>query len=148
MTDQQQVVIRYTKLEDTQAIVRLLHQWAAAYDEQSPITADYLSDYLAAPCTRVLVAECEGSVVGLLSYTVRPSLYHASPSCLIEEFVVDEAVRGKGIGSLLLKEIVRQTQAEGCAEISVSVMRENRKAIKLYRAHGFDGDALLLEMHF
>ncbi len=147
MIDTEQVVIRAAQLTDAPAIACLFRQWTAQFDEPSDSAGDYMLEYLASPCTRGLVADQTGRVVGLLSYTVRPSLYHASPVCLIEELVVDEGARDRGIGRLLMEALLRQARLEGYAEVSVAVMPDNLPALRLYRSAGLGGEALYLEMH-
>ena len=87
-------------------------------------------------------------VLGLVSFSFRPSLYHAADTCLVDELVVQPHARSKGIGALLLDEAIRLAGDHGCAEISLSVMASNAEALRFYRRHGFEDEALLLEHHF
>jgi ribosomal protein S18 acetylase RimI-like enzyme len=85
-------------------------------------------------------------VIGLLSYSVRPDLYHAGDCCLIEELVVRDGRRGQGAGSALIEELL--IRVKDCAEVGLGVMADNESAIRFYRKHGFGDEALLLERHF
>lgn len=116
--------------------------------ETSPITGEYVLEYLAFPGSHVLLAEEDGRVAGLLSYSVRPNLYHAANSALIEELVVRQSARGRGVGSALLSELLRRLPALGCAEVSVTTMPDNDGAIRFYRSHGLVDQAVFLEKHF
>jgi ribosomal protein S18 acetylase RimI-like enzyme len=95
-----------------------------------------------------LLADLNGKVVGLISYTLRPNLYHSALCGVIEELVVSEASRGQGIGHALIAEVITRLQALECAEISVSTLMENRDAQRFYRSHGLVDEAILLERHF
>jgi len=87
-------------------------------------------------------------VAGLLSYSVRPDLYHAGNSALIEELVVDEACRGEEIGSALMASFIEELKELDCREVCLAVMPDNEPAIRFYRSHGLVEEALFLERHF
>ncbi len=140
--------IREATFKDAPAIVALISEHAATSGEQSPITEAYVATYLSSPASRILLAEAPDRVVGLLSYSVRPDLYHAGPSCLLEELIVAEAVRGQGVGSALVAELFSRLTALACAEVCVAVMPTNQRAIKFYQAQGLIDEALFLEKHF
>jgi ribosomal protein S18 acetylase RimI-like enzyme len=132
---------------DEPAIVALIQELGAASDYESPIREEHAATYLASPGSGVLLAEEEGEALGLLSYSIRFDLFHAANSCLIDELVVREAHRGRGIGSALIGEIVRRAAAAGCVEVSVTTMPDNQAAQALYRSHGLVDEAVFLEMH-
>jgi ribosomal protein S18 acetylase RimI-like enzyme len=136
--------IRDAGPEDAAAIVRLI----AELGGQSPVTKEYVESYLSFPGSGVLLAEEGDQTIGLLSYSVRPNLYHAGDSCLIEELIVHEPARGRGVGSALMSELFRRLISTGCAEVSVSTMPGNQRAIKFYKYHGLIDEAILLEKHF
>jgi ribosomal protein S18 acetylase RimI-like enzyme len=142
------VRIREAGARDSTSIVHLVHQLAAAGGETSPLTAEYLKKYFAYPGSRVLLAEDGDDAVGLLSYSVRPDLYHAGDSAYIENLVVVKGRRGQGIGAALLKHALAELEAAGCAEVSIAVMPENIGAQRLYRSLGLTDEAVYLEKHF
>ena len=114
----------------------------------SSITPDYVEKFLSFPGNGVLVAIEEGPILGLLSYSLRPSLYHAGNACLIEDFVVRKGARGRGVGDALLSHLFDRLAMKHCVEVSVATMSENTGAIRFYKAHGLTDEALLLERHF
>lgn len=140
------ILIRAPQKKDIPAIVQLIAELASTAGETSPITPAYVSQYLASSSSWILLAEVEGDVVGLLSYSIRPDLYHAGNCCLVEELIVKAACRNQGIGTALMKELL--ARLAGCVEVSVGVMTENTEALKFYRRQGLDEEAVLLEKHF
>lgn len=142
------ITIREAELADAVDVVRLINELAAIDGERSPITETYVVTYLSSLTSKILLAERQSSVVGLLSYSLRPDLYHAALSCLIEELIVQEDVRGQGVGSALMTELLARLATIDCAEISVATMPDNTRAIKFYRAHGLAEECLFLERHF
>ena len=141
------VDIRPAFKTDASAIARLVGSLACGLGEQSPVDSDYVLNFMRTPGTGILVADLAGEVIGLISYTQRPSLYHAGDSCMIEELVVRDDLRSSGIGGILLEAIVTLAADKGCPEVSLSVMPFNTKAIEFYHKHGFVDEAVLLEKH-
>lgn len=143
------IMVRQADSRDTTAIVvQLINEMATLGNQQSPITEEYVNRYLASPVSKVLLAEKHGQIVGLLSYSIRPDLYHTANSCLIEELMVHEGSRGQGAGGALLEELFSRLEASRCAEVSLAVMPNNIQAIRFYRRHGLTEEALFLEKHF
>ncbi len=148
MDDQKKSIdIRPALKTDASAIVRLVGLLASDQGEQSPVDSDYVLTFMKTPGTGILIADLAGEVIGLISYTQRPGLYHAGDSCMIEELVVRDDLRSSGIGGMLLEAIVTLAAEKGCPEVSLSVMPFNTKAIEFYRRHGFVDEAILLEKH-
>ena len=132
---------------DVGIIVRLIRELATTYNEESPITKRYVAEYLGNPGTHVLLADQDGQTIGLLSYSVRPDLYHAGPTALIEELVVQASERGRGVGSALLGKLFRDLARLGVVEVSVTTMPDNQRAKRFYQAHGLVDEAVFLEKH-
>lgn len=140
--------VREAEPQDAPAVVALIRELAQTIGESSPITQEYVKDYLSFPGSSVLLAEEDGQAAGLLSYSVRPNLYHAAGSGLIEELAVRESARDRGVGSALMTELLRRLAAMGCAEVSVSTMPDNKGAKRFYQSHGLVDEAVFLEKHF
>jgi GNAT superfamily N-acetyltransferase len=132
---------------DAAPIVMLIRALARVMDVVSPVDEAYVREYVASPGSGILVADDAGQVVGLLSYSVRPSLVHAGRSCVIEELVVDQTTQRQGIGARLVEDLLRRAAGWGCIEVSVSTLAGQRGAIEFYKARGFSDDAVLLEKH-
>ncbi len=140
--------IRIATADDASMIVDLIHAHAAIDGEYTPLTAAYVGQYLASPSSKVLLAIEDGRAVGLLSCSTRPDLFHAGECCLVEELIVAEDQRGQGIGGRLLDTVLDEAQQRGCAEVALSVMPDNHRALEFYRRHGLVDEAVLLERHF
>lgn len=138
------VSIREANRTDAAEIARLIQH---SVDQGSPLTEDYVCEYLASPQSNILLAEKDEKVAGLLSYSTRPDLWHATLCCFIEEIAVEEAQRGKGIGTALIRYVKEKMKKAGCAEIVLIVDKENVAAQRLYKRLGIDEEALCLEKH-
>jgi ribosomal protein S18 acetylase RimI-like enzyme len=142
------ITVRDARAGDEETVADLIRVLAAAEDDTSPVTAAYVSAYLAHENLHALLAEVDGRAVGLLTYSFHPGLFHAGTSAMIDELVVRPEAQGSGVGDALLTEAVRRFEVAGCSEASVSTGMENARAQALYRKHGLSEEALLLEKHF
>jgi len=140
--------IRQAVPGDEKSVVRLIHELAETSGEDSPLIEDYIAAYWRSPGSRILLAEIDGQPAGLLSYSIRPDLYHAADSAYIENLVVSSGHRGAGIGSALLKAALAEIEAAGCAEVSIATLPENEGAQRLYKSLGLVDEAVYLEKHF
>jgi len=142
------VTIRHAGPGDEPAVVELIQELAVTFDLPTTVDEHYVRHFLASPVSDILLAIDDDATVGLLSYAMIPGLFHAADSGLIESLVIAEGRRGEGIGRLLLQAALRQLEAAGCAEISVSAAAANEAAQKLYFDAGLTEASVLLERHF
>ena len=141
------IVLREATSVDAPPVVTLITALARVMDVVTPVDEAYVRDYLASPGSGILVADEAGDVIGLLSYSIRPSLVHAGRSCVIEELVVDQTTQRQGVGARLVEDLLRRAAEWGCVEVSVTTLAGQRGAIEFYKARGFSEDAVLLEKH-
>lgn len=70
---------------------------------------------------------------------VRPLFEEGVPdSFYINTLAVDEAARGKGVGSLLLDFAVELARSSDCDSLTLHAWGDNEVALSLYRAYGFE----------
>jgi ribosomal protein S18 acetylase RimI-like enzyme len=86
--------------------------------------------------SKILVARLGRRVVGFIHLTIRQTLFHPKPSCLIEELIITKSHRGQGIGTLLVSEAIKKCQQMGCCETEVSTAATNMKARDFYKRCG------------
>jgi len=115
---------------------------------QSGVTVELLREYQARDDSGILVAELGGEVVGMLSFFVRPGLFHGGHWGYVDELIVTATAQGKGIGDALMSAVMSRFEAAGCVEAAVSTVFGNDRAAALYRKHGLVDEALQLEKHF
>lgn len=141
--------IRPAQPEDAPHAVRLMKQLEAfAHGQVGPGVEGRFKYMLTLTHFNVCIAEDEGQVIGLITASVRPMLWHAGPVALIDELIVDQTARGRGVGKALINTIVDWARKRGASEIEVSTEKDNGDAQAFYRRHGFDHESVLLEMEF
>ena len=98
-------------------------------------TADELDRIARSEATSLLVAYQSGAVVGMLTLVLFriPSGLRG----LIEDVVVDEAHRGKGIAAALTHEALARARAAGARTVDLTSRPSREAANRLYQKLGF-----------
>jgi ribosomal protein S18 acetylase RimI-like enzyme len=98
---------------------------------------EQLEEIVASPATRLLVARDEaGTIVGSLTLAV--FRIPTGVRAWIEDVVVDEAARGKGIGAALTREALRLASEAGARTVDLTSRPDREAANRLYQAVGFE----------
>ncbi len=128
--------VRLADQRDADALSRLMGE--LGYDASSELIQAKLHALGAHDADRVIVAESDGVVAGVVSCHVIP-LFHQT-GCLgrITSFVVGDGFRGAGVGRKLLEAAERFFQDSGCVRAEVSSGDQRLAAHEFYRACGFE----------
>ena len=86
--------------------------------------------------SRLLVAKIEGTIVGSLTLALFP--IPTGLRAWIEDVVVDEGVRGQGIGAALNQEALRIAQDQGARTVDLTSRPSREAANRLYQRLGFE----------
>jgi predicted N-acetyltransferase YhbS len=82
----------------------------------------------------VFVAEDNGDMLGLITLSYAEAIRCSGIYASIEEFVVIERARGKGVGGKLIEAAVAEATARGCDEMDVN--RPSDLGYPVYLRHG------------
>lgn len=132
-------VIRIAKKEDMPAVLSLIKELAVYEKEPDAveISTETLEKYGLGshPLFTCFVAQVEDTIVGIaLTYFVfstwRGRTLH------LEDLIVTETMRGKGVGMALYKRVMQYGKAEGVAQIKWMVLNWNTPAINFYESTG------------
>jgi ribosomal protein S18 acetylase RimI-like enzyme len=103
----------------------------------APATDENVQEILDSPATRLLVArDDDGAVVGSLTLVMFRIL--TGLGVWIEDVVVDEAARGRGIGEALLREAVELAARAGASRVNLTSTPDRVTANRLYQRLGFE----------
>lgn|SRR3989440_3327271 len=100
-----------------------------------PLTIDRLSKVIADPATTLLVARDDGRIVGVAAVLV-----YATPAFVkarIEDVVVDENSRGRGVGEALVRRCIEVARERGAEIVELQSARWREVANRLYPRLGF-----------
>lgn len=85
----------------------------------------------------VLLAGDPAEPAGFAYLTCRPSPYFDGPLMQLEELYVVPALRAQGVGTALMRDILRRAGELGCGEIHIGVDEVDVDARRFYERHGF-----------
>lgn len=138
--------IRPARLDDGAMIFALLGQLEQSYTPQrDEFDAAFESFLHGDPAATVLVAVDDAEVVrGYALVTITRLLYTNGSSAQLQELVVDDAVKGTGVGSALLEATERECQARGVAQLTVP----SRRAAGFYERLGYRSTVDFLKRTF
>ena len=83
-----------------------------------------------------IIAEDDGKIIGFGSISFFQSLIKKKTG-VIEDVVVDESCRGKGVGRKITQELIKRAQESGAKLITLTSNPARIPAHKLYESEGF-----------
>ena len=121
--------------EVIEAVGRLVPQLSRS----APVpTEGELSEIVASPATILIAARSDGPgglIAGLLTLAV--FRIPTGVRAWIEDVVVDESWRGRGVGGALTREALRRAAAAGARTVDLTSRPSREAANRLYRGLGF-----------
>ena len=137
--------IRKAISSDVKDIIRLLVELAVYEKEPDAVKVteeELIRDgFGSSPRYECLLAEFNSEVVGLAFFTPRYSTW-VGDTLHLEDLVVTEKMRGKGIGTLLYREFLMVAKDRGVKRVEWSVLDWNKTAIDFYKKSGAIVDGL------
>ncbi|MFC5437680.1 GNAT family N-acetyltransferase [Rhodanobacter umsongensis] len=79
-----------------------------------------------------LVAEHDGSLLGLAHFLYHRSTIQLGPNCYMQDLFTVEAARGLGIGRALINKVYEQAAQAGCGRVYWQTHETNTAAMQLY----------------
>lgn len=131
--------VRKANLEDMPRVLELIQE-LASFEKEPDAVAISVSDlekdgFSKDPKFQCFIAEVENCIEGMALVYTRYSTWKGNVLHL-EDLIVSERMRGKGIGTLLLDKVVRYGRQLGVKRISWEVLDWNEPAIKFYEEKG------------
>lgn len=132
------IEIRRAVKEDCPRLLELVNE-LAVYErapQEVTVTLKHFveSGFGPAPVWWAFVAEEEGVILGFALYYIRYSTWKGQRMYL-EDILVTEKARGKGIGKLLMDRLVVEAKEKGFSAIVWQVLEWNEPAINFYKKY-------------
>jgi len=149
-----QPTVRLACLEDAQHLRELYIELADDHADALPagagVTREVLAEIAAQPTRRLLVAEIEGAqIAGTADVVIVANLTHTGrPWAVVENVVVSNRHRRRGIGRALMQEAVRRAQMAGCYKVQLLSGKQRGGAHEFYRSLGFEAVAEGFKIYF
>ena len=128
--------IRTAEAEDFDAVLSLLHQlWPGKELNQDSLQGIF-NQGIENNDSVYLCAVTNGNVIGFCAMNIRDSFWQAGLLAYIEIVVVDNSVRGQGIGTRLMEEAIDIARERGCKKLELDSAFHREKAHGFYERNG------------
>ena len=132
------MLIRRAEKKDCPRLLELVRE-LALYEkapEQVTVTLDHFeeSGFGPNPVWWAFVAEEDGIILGFALYYIRYSTWKGQ-AMYLEDILVTEAARGKGIGKLLMEQLIVEAAERKLNRIIWQVLEWNEPAINFYKKY-------------
>ena len=131
-------MIREAYKADCPRMLELIHELALyekAPDEVSVTLEEFIdAGFGEKPVWKAFVAEIEGKVEGFALFYIRYSTWKGC-RLYLEDFIVTEKMRGKGIGKLLFERTIQEAKEKGYKGMVWQVLDWNEPALNFYRKY-------------
>jgi len=128
------MIVRDARPADVSAVRRLIGQLADAPDDAA-FRARF-ERVLATDDHRIIVAEVEGKVMGVLHMFERPAL-EKSCEAMVQALVVDSDARSSGVGEALMREAEAWAQQRKLSSVSLYSRVDRKRAHAFYERIGY-----------
>ncbi|MFT3995678.1 MAG: GNAT family N-acetyltransferase [Dysgonomonas sp.] len=115
------------------AFNRLMQQLSSNY---KPIAKEYLIDIINSSNIIIFVAKENETIIGSLSL-----VFYNIPTGMkawVEDVVIDQSVRGKGVGKALIEQAIVYAKQSGASKLDLTSSPERVAANKLYQKLNFE----------
>ena len=131
--------LRTARPEDMKQVMDLIRELADFEKQPDEVTIDaetlVKDGFGSDPAFHVIVAEAEDTLVGMALFYERYSTWKGR-ALHLEDLIVSEKLRGKGIGSALYAEVMKFAHEKGYKRVAWEVLDWNKGAIEFYEATG------------
>jgi len=130
--------LRVAKKEDCPRLLDLVHELAVfeKAPEEVTVTLDEFEEagFGSRPVWKAFVVEADDFIVGFAIYYVRYSTWKGC-RLYLEDLIVTESWRGKGIGKILFDRLIQEARELGFNGMTWQVLDWNEPAIKFYNKY-------------
>lgn len=135
--------IRECTIADLGAVIELLETLWPERDVATPEMRECFESGLRSSNQRYICAELDERVVGFCSVNIRNSLWQQGLIAHIDELVVHESHRRRGVGTALLRRAGEVAAEVGCKRLELDSAHHRAEAHAFYESLGFQNRALL-----
>lgn len=125
---------KYTP-ETADQIRKLLIQLSRSGKDRGEIPQEWFDELIASPYHDMLIAVEDDKIIGIATLSI-----HMGPiirkNVYLEDFVTDQTVRGKGIGSALWDAMLDWAKDKGCNNLEFTCGNGREASQQFYKNHG------------
>lgn len=125
---------KYTP-EAADQIRKLLIQLSRSGKDRGEIPQEWFDELITSPYHDMLIAVEDDKIIGIATLSI-----HMGPiirkNAYLEDFVTDQTVRGKGIGSALWDAMLDWAKEKGCNNLEFTCGNGREASQQFYKNHG------------
>jgi len=134
------VVVRLAAPADAAAIAQLYAQLVS--NPAVSVLPERIAQVAQDPNTALFVCECVGVVCGTALVSLCADvMFNTQPFAVVENVVIDESVRGQGVGTALFQHIESFCRDAECSKIMLLSSAGREDAHRFFERMGFVGSA-------
>ncbi len=140
------VNVRKARESDLEPLLALYEGLAGAKRSARPADADVsagvMRQVLEQPSRHLLVAEIDGELVGTADMVIVPNLtHHGRPWAIVENVVVAERHRRRGVAGALFAQLFELARSSACCKVQLVSGKQRGGAHAFYRGVGMQAVA-------
>ena len=130
-------IVRAARPEDADAVLELAKRFATSFTIAEQSFRVNFVELLSNASACIWVAELQGVIVGYILGFEHLTFFANGPVAWVEELMVDESHRRRGIGNALMEAVSTWSISRGCRMIALAT----RRAADFYTALGYEPSA-------
>lgn len=139
-----EINIRKGEKRDVPGVMELVKELAAfenaTHEVENSIQRMEAEGFGDSPAFEFFVAEHHGQIIGIALYFFSYSTWKGR-SCFLDDLIVTESFRGKGIGKKLFNKVAEVAKEQKCGKLHWQVLDWNAPAISYYKSLNAKFDA-------
>ena len=128
--------VRKVKLEDIDRVFELLNILYSGKIQYDGFKKRYIKKLGENKVFNIVAVE-NNQIIGVLTSELHEKLHRNNLELFIEDLIVDEKKRSKGIGTALLNEAIIFARKNHCEVVELTSYNDNDKAHEFYQKNGF-----------
>lgn len=130
-------IIRTAELKDIPAICHLICQLEETRFDYAAFESICKENFANEYCVYLVADAGINGVVGFCSCHIQNLLHHCGRVAEIQELIVAENYRGKGVGNFLVKEMSTRLLEKNCISFEVTAQNKRTETHQFYERLGF-----------
>ncbi|AIY41579.1 GCN5-related N-acetyltransferase [Collimonas arenae] len=136
----QRIEVRHARANDAGKIEALYRQLVP--DQDITVSGKRIKQIAGDPRAALLVCDIDGEVnATALVALCSDVMYNMQPFAVVENIVVHDSSRGRGVGEILVKAIERFCESHDCSKIMLLSSTSRSDAHRFFDKMGFRGDS-------
>lgn len=130
-------------LDKVYELMNILYKGMLKYDRFKEIYKRKLQD----KNSYYIVATEGENIVGVLTSELQEKLHRERLQLFIEDIIVEEAKRNRGIGKMLLENAISFAKNNDCEVVELTSYKDNEKSHRFYEKNGFINHSIKFKMY-